>query len=214
MVNNSDFFIINNFLIETLKKNNKFSLKSFFNLTNQLNFIRFLKLDLRNFVFIYKKKREEKYLFKFELNNIEVFKKYYSNFDLSIDQKEILQYKKIDIKGIKYGNSLHVDEIIEKEDINICDIYFNINQNKYFIKSLKELRTIYSEEEIQKKDLLIIKNLLNDIKYLEKLKYINISLGDEDISILSNIIKKSINLKSLIIRLHPNNFYENIISFL
>ena len=212
--NNNDFNIINNFLIKTLKKKNRFELKSFFNLLNQLHFIRYFKLDLRNYVFIYKKKREEKYLFKFNLNNIDEFRKYYSNFDLSIDQKEILQYKKIDIKGIKYGNSLDIENIIEKEDINTCDIYFNINQKQYFINSIKYLRSIYSEEEIEQKDLLIIMNLLNDKTHLDNLKYINISLGDVDISILSKIIKKCNNLKSLILRLHPNNFYQNIIFFL
>ena len=212
--NNNDFSIINKFLIETLNKKNKFDLKKFFNLPNELKNIRFLHLDLRDFVFIYKNKREKKYLFKFELNNINSFKKYYSNFDLSIDQNEIIKYKKIDIKGIKYGSKLDINEIIEKGNINICDIYFNINQKQYFIKSFKNLRSIYSEDEIQKKDFLMIMNLLDNQKDLDNLKYINISLGDIDISILSKIIKKCKNLKSLKLILHPNNFYQNIIDFL
>jgi surface protein len=41
------------------------------------------------------------------------------------------------------------------------------------------------------------------------LKNINLSLGDIDLSSLSQIIKKSTNLKYLILRLHPNNFNKN-----
>ena len=57
------------------------------------------------------------------------------------------------------------DEIIEKEYINICLSYCNNNQKKDFIKSFKDLSSICSDEEIHKNDLLIIKNLLNNINF-------------------------------------------------
>ena len=199
---NNDFNIINHFLIDILNNKNEFSIKKFFNLINQLKLITHLQINLRVFDFIYKNKRGQKYLFKFNINNKDIFKKYYSNYDLTIDENEILQYKKIDIKGI--NNKNYIEKIIEKKDINICDIYFNINLKQYFIKSFNNLRTIYCEKEIQQKNLLILnKGNFND------LKNINLSLGDIDLSSLSQIIKKSTNLKYLILRLHPNNFNKN-----
>ena len=200
--NNNDYNIINQFLIHILNNQNQFYLKSFFNLINQIQFINNLQLNLRNFNFVYKNKRKQKYLFKFNINNDDIFKKYYSKYDLSIDEKEIIKYKKIDIKGIKYGNKLNVKKIIEKEDINICDIYLNIFQEEYLIKSYKNLRSINCEEEIQQN------NIINQLfkEDLNNLKYINLNLGDIDISILYEMIKKCKNLKFLILKLNHNNF--------
>ena len=101
---------------------------------------------------------------------------------------------------------MNIKKIIEKEDINICDIYLNIFQEEYLIKSFKNLRSINCEEEIQQTNLLnqLIKEDMNN------LKYINLNLGDIDLSILYEMIKKCYNLKSLILKLHPNNFNQNI----
>ena len=52
---------------------------------------------------------------------------------------------------------------------------------------------------------------------MNNLKYINITLGefnDKIYSILSQIIQHSQNLKSLILRLHPYNFNQNIYFFI
>ena len=111
-VNNNDFRIINQFLIDILNNTNEFCLKSFLNLPNQLKLIRYFHLNLNIFDYCFKKKKKEKYLFKFNINNEEKFKKYYSNFNLSIDENEINKYKKIDIKGIK--NKINLKEIKEK----------------------------------------------------------------------------------------------------
>ena len=68
------------------------------------------------------------------------------NYDLSIDNK--IKYRKIKIEGlgklIKNNNNI---EIIENININNCDI--NLSLNKIDIKSLKDIRSIYCEEEIQ-----------------------------------------------------------------
>ena len=68
------------------------------------------------------------------------------NYDLSIDNK--IKYRKIKIEGlgklIKNNNNI---EIIENININNCDI--NLSLNKIYIKSLKDIRSIYCEEEIQ-----------------------------------------------------------------
>ena len=93
-LNNDDFNIINNFLIDTLNNTNQFNLNTFFNLSNQLKLIRYVELNLKYFHYIYEKRR--KYLFKYNLKNEDEFKKYYSNIDLSINKEEIIIYKKID----------------------------------------------------------------------------------------------------------------------
>ena len=97
---------------------------------------------------------------------------YYSNYNISIDEKEISKYKKIKIEGIsklKKDNNL---EIIENKNINLCDI--NLNMNKLYIKNLKEIRSIYCEEEIQNTNLI---SIIKDINEFKKLKYINLTIG-------------------------------------
>ena len=214
-LNNSDFRIINQFLIDILNDQNEFFLKSFLYLPNQLNSIRFFHLNLNIFDFIFKKKKKEKYLFKFNLNDKEKLKEYYRNINLLIDENEINEYTKVDIKGIK--NKINIKEIKEKNDINLCDINLNINQEEYFIKSFKELRSIYCEDIINKNILIEI----NKIENLYNLKYINLSIGkikefDENIiyDVLSKLINKSKNLKSLILRLDSYNFNKNVNYFL
>ena len=174
-VNNNDFRIINQFLIDILNNTNEICLNSFLNLPNQLNLIRYFHLNLNVFDYCFKKKKKEKYFFKFNINNEESFKKYYSNLNLSIDENEINKYKKIDIKGIK--NKINLKEIKENNDINLCDINLNLNQEQYFIKSFKELRSIYCEDIINKNTLIEI----NKIENLSNLKYINLSIGNKRI---------------------------------
>ena len=78
-LNNNDFNIINHFLIYTLNNTNQFNLNTFFNISNQLQLIRYVELNLKYFHYIYEKRRGIKYLFKFNLKNEDEFKKYYSN---------------------------------------------------------------------------------------------------------------------------------------
>ena len=213
--NNNDYNIINQFIIQTVNNKDKFNLKSFFFLPNKLRLIRYLQLDFKYFFYVYKKKRGFNYLFKFNMNNINEFKQYYSNLDLSIDESEIIKYKKIDIKGISYRNERNIIEIIEKKDINLCDIYCNLNLKQYFIKSISNLRTIYSEKEIQT-NMLILNKSINGNDNFNNLKYINLNIGNINdiyvINFLFKLIKKK-KLKSLILRLNPNIFNQ-LITFL
>ena len=217
-LNESDYNIINKYFINDLNNKDNFSLKSFFNLPNQLKTIRYLKLKSNIFSYIYEKKRNEKYYFKFNLHNKNMLKQYYSNIDFSICDKEVIKYKKIDIKGILEDNEINIEEIIEKKDINLCEINLNFNQSKYYIKSFEKLRSIYSENENQSINLL---NILNKNNKFDNVKYINLTLGyikespfdkstNNMYQILSKIISKSKNLKSLVLRLNPHNFIENI----
>ena len=148
------------------------------------------ELNLKHLLYVYKIKRKEKYSFKLNIND----DKYYNQIDLLIDEKEIIKYKKIDIKGIK-GK---IEKI--KENINLNDM------NEY-IQYFKNLSGIYFEEEFQKY------NFLNIIEQFNNLKYINLRIGyiEDSNNILFNIIKNSQNLKSLILRLEPN---QNINLFL
>jgi hypothetical protein len=75
--NNNEYNIINQFIIDTLNKKNKFDLKSFFSLSNRLNSIKYLQLNFLFFSFIYKKKRGKHHFFKFNINDKNEFKQYY-----------------------------------------------------------------------------------------------------------------------------------------
>ena len=215
--NNNDYNIINQFIINTSNNKAQFSLKSFFSLPIQLKIIRHLEIDFKIFCFVYKRKRGENYFFKFNINNKDRFKEYYSNLYLSIDINEIIKYKKIDIKGISYKNEINIGKIIEKEDIKLSDIYFNLNQKQYFINSMKKLISIYCENE--RNNILILNEFLNQKENFNNLKHINLNVGDISINsnnryyLLSELIKSK-NLKSLILRLSPNNFNKNIVSLL
>ncbi len=57
-----------------------------------------------------------------------------------------------------------IQEIIEKENINLCDINFSLGLKKYYINSFKNIRTIYCDEEIQKKEF----NIYNSRYYESK----------------------------------------------
>ena len=181
----SDFNIINKLIFKK-----EFILKDYFHLPNELKLINNFELNLKHLLYVYKIKRKEKYSFKLNIND----DKYYNQIDLLIDEKEIIKYKKIDIKGIK-GK---IEKI--KENINLNDM------NEY-IQYFKNLSGIYFEEEFQKY------NFLNIIEQFNNLKYINLRIGyiEDSNNILFNIIKNSQNLKSLILRLEPN---QNINLFL
>ena len=228
----NDFNCINEYLINTLINKKQFNLKFLFNLANKLSLIKYLQLDLQIFSFMYKKQNKDKYLFKFNLNDQDNFQKCFTYIDFSIDENEIIKYKKINIKGInkfyqKFYKDFYqnqeifkpIEKIIEKEEIKLCDINLSLNLNEYYIKSFKNINSIYCEDEIQKTNLL---NLLKE-KNLDNLKHINLTLGNCNESssdqnniykFLSEIIKKSEKLKSLILRLNPHNFNENVIFFL
>ena len=123
-----------------------------------------MKINLSIFSFIVNKNE----YFEFKLYDTN----YYSNYNISIDEKEISKYKKIKIEGIsklKKDNNL---EIIENKNINLCDI--NLNMNKLYIKNIKEIRSIYCEEEIQNTNLI---SIIKDINEFNKLKYINLTIG-------------------------------------
>ena len=90
-----DYNYINNFLIDLLMFKYQFSFKSFFNFTNKLTMINYIHLNFEIFNFIYERIEDEKYLFQFNINNENEFKKYFLNYDLSIDNQEILTYKKL-----------------------------------------------------------------------------------------------------------------------
>ncbi len=212
IIKSDDFNSINIFLIEILKNRNIFILNDIINFPNRLKNIKYLKINLSIFSFIVNKNE----YFEFKLYDTN----YYSNYNISIDEKEISKYKKIKIEGIsklKKDNNL---EIIENKNINLCDI--NLNMNKLYIKNIKEIRSIYCEEEIQNTNLI---SIIKDINEFKKLKYINLTIGyikespnDKNISniynYLSKLIKNSKNLKSLILRINSNNYYENICFYL
>ena len=212
----NDYNYINSFVIDTLIF--KFSLKSFFNLANQLTNIKYIVLNFQIFDFIYERRKDKKYL-KLNIENENEFKKYYLNYDLLIDNKEIMNYEKIKIKGlntINY-NLEQIEEIIENDNSNICDINLSIGLKKYFIKSFNDIKSIYCEKEIQKTNL---KKLINN-KELNNLKYINITIGyikelykdiylSDDYKYLFELIKNSKNLKYLILRIQSYNFNDDI----
>jgi hypothetical protein len=208
----NDYNYINSFVIDTLIFKYKFSLKSFFNLANQLTNIKYIVLNFQIFDFIYERREDEKYL-KLNIENGNKFKKYYLNYDLLIDNKEIMNYEKIEIKGLnKINYNLEqIEEIIENDNSNICDINLSIGLKKYFIKSFNDIKSIYCEKEIQKTNL---KKLINN-KELTNLKYINITIGyirelykniylSDDYKYLFELIKNSKNLKYLILIMKMN----------
>ena len=128
------------------------------------------------------------------------------------------------IEGLNINENT-IEEIIEDENVNICDINLNINLKKYYIKGYKEVKSIYCENEIEKTNFIeLVKDIINKNEF-KKLKYINITIGYINESpynlstnhfyyYLSKLIKNSENLKSLILRIHPNNFNNNIYFFL
>ena len=152
IIKSDDFNSINALLIEILNNKNIFILNDIINLPNRLKNIKYLKINLSIFSFIVNK---NKYL-EFKLYDTN----YYSNYNILIDEKEISKYKKIKIEGIsklKKDNNL---EIIENKNINLCDI--NLNMNKLYIKNIKEIRSIYCEEEIQNTNLISIIKDINE----------------------------------------------------
>ena len=188
-------------LVNILLMKKRFILKDLINLPNKLKSIKYLDLNLKRYSFIWKK----------NINYLEL--KLYdelNDYDLSIDEKEISKYNKIKIEGLSKFKKLKDIEIIEDKNVNLCDI--NLNINKCYIKNYKEIRSIYCEEE---NNISIIKDIIDKIEF-KKLKEINLKIdymeeSDEIYNYLSKLIKNSKNLKSLILRVNPN---QNISIFL
>ena len=234
ILNDNNFKLINKTLIDILKNKNEFSINAIFSFLNNLKEFQYLEINLEVFSFIFIIQREKKKYFKLNFNNNDIIN-YYNHFDLSIND-EIFKYKKIDIKGlnkiedkiIKDDKYNYIEEIIEKEDINLNDIFLNLNKKKYFIKSLENIREIYAENETQILkffNIEIIKKHL--VKGFQKLKHLNLSIGlikespyDKNLpqnhifKYISTLIQKSKNLKKLIIILNPFNFNQDMIHFI
>ena len=217
-----EFILFANFneIIHQIKKfilnetAHKFCLKSFFDFPNKVKDIRYIKLNLTTFNYTYKKIRNQNYFFKFNLKNKEDLLKYYSSLDLSIDENEIIKYKKIKIKGLDSSKDISSLTIKEKKLFNLCDICVNNNQKEYCIRSFSELRSIYCENINQTNELLEKLNNLNII--FDKLKYINLTIGNVNQFLynhFSNFLSKTKNLKSIILRLNPQDFNEENIGF-
>ena len=217
-----EFILFANFneIIHQIKKlilneiAHKFCLKSFFDFPNKVKDIRYIKLNLTTFNYTYKKIRNQNYFFKFNLKNKEDLLKYYSSLDLSIDENEIIKYKKIKIKGLDSSKDISSLTIKEKKQFNLCDICVNNNQKEYCIRSFSELRSIYCENINQTNELLEKLNNLNII--FDKLKYINLTIGNVNQFLynnFSNFLSKTKNLKSIILRLNPQDFNEENIDF-
>ena len=69
-------------------------------------------------------------------------------------------------------NENKTEEIIEDENINICDINLNMNLKKYYIKGYKDVKSIYCENEIEKTNFFeLIKDIINKNEF-KKLKFI------------------------------------------
>ena len=189
--NNDDYDLINIFLMK-----NEFILKDLINIPNKLKNIKYLNINIKKYSFIYDK-----------IKNYFEFKLYdeYLNCDLLIDEKEISKYKKIKIEGLSKINKEkknNIFEIIEDNNINLCDINLNNYQNKYYIKDYKNIRSIYCEEEIIN-FISIIEDIINKNGFIN-LKYINLRIGnisDDLLNILSKLKKKKKNLKGLILRI-------------
>ena len=224
-----DFNSINIFLIDMLKNKKEFSLNKFINLPKKLKKINLFGINLNIFSFICKKN-----YFEFIINDENELKNYYLNFDLSINEEEIVKYKKIKIEGlgklkekIKEKDNYKIQEIIENENINLYDINFSLGIKKYYIKNFKNIRSIYCDEEIQKTNLFsIIQDIINQ-NNLTKLKYLNLTIGyineslnennllnNQIFQILSKLIQNSFKLKYLILRLHPDNYNQYVSFFL
>ena len=161
IIKSDDFSSINLFLIGILKNKNIFILNDIINFPNRVKNIKYLKINLSIFSFTLNKNE----YFEFKLYDTN----YYSNYNISIDEKEISKYKKIKIEGLSKLKKDKNLEIIGNKNINLCDI--NLNMNKLYIKNLKEIRTIFCKEEIKNTNIITIIKKINKIK---KLKYIKL----------------------------------------
>ena len=206
-----DFNSINLFLNKMLKNKDKFIFKNLLNLP--IKKITSLSINLKIFSFNYQNGKNIHFCL------FDEFKKYYLNYDFSVNEKDIFKYKKLKIEGLNNKNK--IEEIIEKEKINLCDINLNIDQTKYYIKSFKEVKSIYCGDEIEKNNFyeiikdIIIKNGFSNLKHINiTIGYINESPYKQNKNhfyfYLSKLIQNSENLKSLILKLHPDNFIQNI----
>ena len=163
IIDDNDYNSINIFITKILNKKNKFLLNDFVNIPNILRKINYLKINLGIYLFVYDGIKRKKNNFEFILYDETKFKNYYLDFDFYIDEKEISKYKKIKIEGLSKLNNIKTYnlELIEDNNANLC--YINFNINKHYIKSLKEIKSIYCEKEIQNTNfILIIKKIINE----------------------------------------------------
>ncbi len=236
-INKNDVNIVNEFLSNILNKKT-FSLKNLFVLFNSMKSIKNLKINFMGFSFGYNKIKEVNNYFEFKIYDKNKFKEVFVDYDFTIDEKEVSKYKKINIEGlnklfqfnIKKENDFlfkynQIEEIIENKDVNLCDINLSLYQKKYYIKSLKDVRLIYCEDEnqlINFFNISKIQNMINNNEF-QNLKYLNLTIdnnqefsNEENLSKnrifynLSKLIKNSTKLKSLILRLHPYNYEEKV----
>ena len=224
----NDFNKVNKFIIETLKK--KFMFQSFFELSNNLKTLKYFHLNLEIFSFIYEEKKGKKNYFEFKIKKENVFKNYYSKYNLLIDENEIIKYKKINIKGInKLYQTIYlkenkdfysmneifnpIEEIIEDKNINLNVLNLSLNIKRYIVKSLKDLKSIYCEDEIQKLNFFKIRKIKDiiDNNGFQNLKNLNLTIGyikEENNNIskdLSKFFQNLKNLKCLKLRLSSHN---------
>ena len=76
------------------------------------------------------------------------------------------------IEGLNINENT-IEEIIEDENVNVCDINLNINLKKYYIKGYKDIKWIYCENEIVKTNFIeLIKDIINKNKF-KNIKYNN-----------------------------------------
>ena len=225
---NFDYNKINKFIIEKLNnKESNFILNDIIKLSNELKTVKYLEINLEILSYIYDKIKNK---IEFNYYNENDLENYNSKINLSIDEKEIFKCKQFKIKGL---NNLFpkiekdfVPKIIENENIYLENINLFPYKTKYQIKSLKNIKSIYCEDEIQKTNFFnntTIQDIINNNKFY-KLKYIDLTIGyikinNENISsnkilyYLSKLIKNSINLKTLILRLDIENYNKDLSFF-
>ena len=123
----------------------------------------------------------------FNLLNPSIFIFLYFDISFSSINKSQFKYSLYNLNKEKKNNNI---EIIEDKDVNLCDINFNIYQNKYYIKDYKNIRSIYCEDEIQNINFIsIIEYIINKNGFIN-LKYINLTIGNISDNLL-NISSKS-----------------------
>ena len=217
----NDYDKINKFIFEKLNNEDQFILNDIINFSNQLEKVKYLEINLGILSYIYDKNKNK---FEFNYNNENDLENNNSVINLLIDEKEISKYKQFKVKGLK---NLYpkikpdfIPLLIEDENINLENINLFPYKTEYNIKSLKNIKSIYCEDEIQKTNFFTnskIKDIINN-NIFNKLKYIDLTIGyfninNENIFYLSSLIKKSINLKSLILRLDIENYHKDLSFF-
>ena len=220
----NDYDKINKFIFEKLNnEDNNILLNDIINFSHQLKKVKYLEINLGILSYIYDKIKNK---FEFNYNKQNELENNNLKINLLIDEKGIYKYKQFNIKGL---NNLYpkietnyITNIIEDKNINLENINLFPYKTKYYINCLKNIKSIYCEDEIQKTNFFNnskIQDIINENKF-DKLKYIDLTIGyfninnDENIYYLSKLIKNSINLKTLILRLNIENYNKNLSFFL